>query len=176
MLFQTNSKIRAQKFVSELKRLRVCGAQVSVLDRWPAHTDCQEHTEFIQFHLLVKRQYFNRSAAQKQQDDVGVMLLDIMCFQKIHRGLIAQDKHFPDRLQFCVRLLCDCGWRILTESLSTSPLSTRSRQSCLSSLSSREGRPGYMVEPPERTMCLQNSALKEEKERHIYVFISKKKN
>lgn len=65
MLFQTNSKIRAQKFVSELKRLRVCGAQVSVLDRWPAHTDCQEHTEFIQFHLLVKRQYFNRSAAQK---------------------------------------------------------------------------------------------------------------
>lgn len=42
----------------------------------------------------------------------------------------------------------------LTESLSTSPLSTRSRYSCLSSLSSRDGRPGYMVDPPDNTMCL----------------------
>eukprot|EP00095_Tigriopus_kingsejongensis_P006946 maker-scaffold1282_size50771-snap-gene-0.20 protein:Tk06946 transcript:maker-scaffold1282_size50771-snap-gene-0.20-mRNA-1 annotation:"hypothetical protein AWRI1631_42080" len=37
---------------------------------------------------------------------------------------------------------------------SVSPLRTRSKYNCLISRSRREGRPGYMVEPPERTMCL----------------------
>ena len=46
------------------------------------------------------------------------------------------------------------GLEGLTASLSVSPFRTLSRYSCLISLSSLEGRPGYMVEPPDRTMCL----------------------
>ena len=42
----------------------------------------------------------------------------------------------------------------LTASLSVSPLRTLSKYSCLISRSSRDGRPGYMVDPPDRTMCL----------------------
>ena len=38
-----------------------------------------------------------------------------------------------------------------------SPLHTRSQWSFLISFSRREGSPGYMVEPPERTMCLYRS-------------------
>jgi hypothetical protein len=38
-----------------------------------------------------------------------------------------------------------------------SPLSTRVRYSCFISFSRREGSPGYMLEPPERTTCLYSS-------------------
>ena len=46
------------------------------------------------------------------------------------------------------------GQAELTASLSVSPLRTLSKYSCLISRSSRDGRPGYMVDPPDRTMCL----------------------
>ena len=48
----------------------------------------------------------------------------------------------------------DSHTRQLTDSLEVSPFSTRSRYSCLISRSRRDGRPGYMVEPPDSTMCL----------------------
>lgn len=55
------------------------------------------------------------------------------------------------------------GWQLLllllTDNLSMSFLSTRSKYSCLISRSKRLGRPGYMVEPPDSTMCLYNSGL-----------------
>ena len=38
-----------------------------------------------------------------------------------------------------------------------SPLSTRVRYNCFISFSRREGSPGYMLEPPERTTCLYSS-------------------
>ena len=48
----------------------------------------------------------------------------------------------------------DSHTKQLTDSLEVSPFSTRSRYSCLISRSRRDGRPGYMVEPPDSTMCL----------------------
>jgi len=41
-----------------------------------------------------------------------------------------------------------------TENFSVFPFRTLSKYNCLSSLSKRLGRPGYMVDPPDRTMCL----------------------
>lgn len=38
-----------------------------------------------------------------------------------------------------------------------SPFNTRSRYNCLISRSNLDGRPGYIVDPPLRTMCLYNS-------------------
>merc|ERR1719431_945749 len=45
------------------------------------------------------------------------------------------------------------------ESLSVSPLRTRSRYNCLISLSSLLGSPGYIVDPPDNTICLYSSGL-----------------
>lgn len=45
----------------------------------------------------------------------------------------------------------------LTDNLSMSFFSTRSKYNCLISLSNRLGRPGYMVEPPDSTICLYSS-------------------
>lgn len=39
-----------------------------------------------------------------------------------------------------------------------SPFSTLTRYNCFISFSKRLGRPGYMVEPPDNTMCLYKSA------------------
>ena len=46
------------------------------------------------------------------------------------------------------------GMLLLTDNLVVSPFNTRSRYSCLISLSSLLGRPGYMVLPPDSTICL----------------------
>lgn len=51
---------------------------------------------------------------------------------------------------------CNCA-RPLTLIRAGSPASTRVRYSCFISFSSRLGRPGYMLEPPESTICLYNS-------------------
>ena len=42
----------------------------------------------------------------------------------------------------------------LTDSAAVSPFSTLSKYNCLISLSSLDGNPGYIVEPPDKTMCL----------------------
>lgn len=48
--------------------------------------------------------------------------------------------------------------RILNlSSLSGLLCSTREKYSCFISFSRRDGRPGYIDEPPERTMCLYSS-------------------
>ena len=44
-----------------------------------------------------------------------------------------------------------------TERRSGLPLRTRVRYSCFISFSRRDGRPGYMDEPPDRTTCLYSS-------------------
>jgi len=45
----------------------------------------------------------------------------------------------------------------LTRKRSTSPLRTSVKYNCLTSFSRRLGKPGYMVDPPESTICLYNS-------------------
>lgn len=44
-----------------------------------------------------------------------------------------------------------------TPKFSVFPRSTRAKYSCFKSRSNRLGNPGYIVEPPDRTMCLNNS-------------------
>jgi len=48
-------------------------------------------------------------------------------------------------------------WGVHTFKRVGSPLSTRVRYSCFISFSKREGSPGYILEPPERTTCLYSS-------------------
>lgn len=48
--------------------------------------------------------------------------------------------------------------RQLTFNRLGSPFSTLTRYNCFISFSKRLGRPGYMVEPPDNTMCLYKSA------------------
>lgn len=64
-------------------------------------------------------------------------------------------------LNFCQRIRTSNALKnmrkVLTFSLSGSPLSTQVRYSCFISFSRRLGRPGYMLDPPERTTCLYSS-------------------
>ena len=71
------------------------------------------------------------------------------------RRVFNSDFEFLEWKKTGMRLMVLAGNRYkLTDNLSMSFLSTRSRYNCLISRSNRLGRPGYIVEPPDRTMCL----------------------
>lgn len=121
------------------------------------HTDSKRSaaagkTDFWMFNELLELFFFfldciSRSATDTNRVLIWAQIKVVWPVFKVtvnHIHILAQEREMR-----CYR----GGW-YLTESLSTSPLSTRSRYSCLSSLSSREGRPGYMVDPPDNTMCL----------------------
>ena len=80
-----------------------------------------------------------------------------MCFRRGGSSILILN--FCEGFRSLSRSKGQVGWcgKPLTFKRVGSPFNTRVRYSCFISFSRREGSPGYMLEPPERTTCLYNS-------------------
>lgn len=90
----------------------------------------------------------------------------VTTFHNVRQHGTSQEHHvFPSRRIFdfdfeFLTKICEADStktqksKTVTFNLVGSPPKTRVRYNCFISLSRREGRPGYMLDPPESTMCL----------------------
>ena len=94
----------------------------------------------------------DRQNRDAEQSDPYVPL----CFAgdtKIEKQTLLYNLNYNCELSIGIKFWLQ-NWQILTDNFDVSPFNTRSKYNCLISLSNLLGKPGYIVEPPESTICL----------------------